>query len=108
MTLIILVIMFVYMATFSANAAPPAPMPPGVCFGVGLAEQWDGRAWVCTQTPMIPGPPGPPGQPGSAYGAPASSSAPCSQGDSLFTADFVYLCVATNTWVRFAPGAVTW
>ncbi len=96
------------LAMTSALAAAPAPMPSGICFGVGLAEQWDGKAWVCVQNPIIPGPAGPAGQPGSAYGTPASSATPCLQGDSMFDDQFVYLCRAPNAWVRFRPEVQTW
>jgi hypothetical protein len=60
------------------------------------------------------GPAGPAGAPGSqgpsyvpsqAFGAPASASAPCVQGSSMFDGTYVYLCVATNSWHRMANGA---
>lgn len=31
---------------------------------------------------------------------PASASSPCNQGDFAWGADFIYVCVATNTWKR--------
>ncbi len=112
-----------------AVAAAPAPMPPGVCLGAGLAEQWDGKNWVCVQIGAMPGPPGPSGiagptgpagppgpagptgsagQPGSAWGTPASPTAPCNQGDSKFDATYLYLCRATNQWTRTFINAAPW
>lgn len=39
------------------------------------------------------------------YGTPASSTAPCAQGQMLFDASWIYTCVATNSWKRVASGA---
>jgi hypothetical protein len=55
-----------------------------------------------------PGPAGPQGPsfvPSQAFGAPASATAPCVQGSSMFDGTYVYLCVATNSWHRVANGA---
>ncbi len=125
-------VLLLFLASTSALAAAPAPMPPGVCLGAGLAEQWDGRGWVCVQIGAMPGPPGPSGiagptgpqgppgpkgatgntgpigQPGSAWGTPASETAPCAQGDSKFDALFIYFCRATNQWVRSPVNTVPW
>jgi hypothetical protein len=51
------------------------------------------------------GPQGPSYVPSQAFGAPASASAPCVQGSSMFDGTYVYLCVATNSWHRVANGA---
>ena len=37
---------------------------------------------------------------------PASSGAACTQGEIAWDASFIYVCVATNTWVRAATS--TW
>ena len=84
----------------------------------GIRFQWDGQAWVRIVSAGNQGFQGHQGVQGSAGGAQgfqgdtggaiASSSAPASAtsagtaGTIAFDADFMYVCIATNTWKRVA------
>ncbi|HEV2100657.1 MAG TPA: hypothetical protein VGR45_17260 [Stellaceae bacterium] len=77
-------------------------------------------AWPSTCLPLVgpagsagaAGPAGPQGNPGQNAGqvglfTPTSSTMACTQGQSGFDASYLYLCVATNSWVR-TPIPATW
>lgn len=78
----------------------PFACAPGIAGPAGAAG-----APGSAGTPGAAGPAGPSFVPAQAFGTPTSAKMPCVQGSSLFDANFVYLCVATNSWQRFPNGA---
>ena len=41
----------------------------------------------------------------TSFGTPASSSAACTQGQTMFDASYAYFCTATNTWRRVSTSS---
>lgn len=87
------------------QGAPGAQGVPGTPGATGAAGPAGPQGAPGAQG--VAGPPGPSFVPSQAFGTPTSSKMPCVAGNSMFDANWVSLCVATDTWVHF-PVGVTW